>query len=131
MTNSKTESDLTPHSNGASAPGTAANAAVLTAPAHTETPSTQTAASNGGNGNAGNGGGRSLGGGHGGHGGGYRGRRQFRDLTTGSIPKNLGSLAWPQVVEGVIRVVDQVADLVWAGTLGTKSLAGIGVAQQY
>ena len=54
-----------------------------------------------------------------------------RDLTTGSIPKNLWFLAWPQVIEGVLRVADQLADLIWAGHLGTKSLAGIGVSQQY
>jgi putative MATE family efflux protein len=69
-----------------------------------------------------NGGGRGRRGG-----GGWRGR----DLTEGSIPKNLWGLAWPQSVEGVLRVVDQMADLVWAGFLGTKSIAGIGVAQQY
>jgi putative MATE family efflux protein len=34
-------------------------------------------------------------------------------------------------VEGVMRVVDQVADLVWAGFLGTRHLAGIGVSQQF
>src|SRR5688572_8730095 len=59
------------------------------------------------------------------------GRRPFRDLTTGSIPKNLFAQAWPQSVEGVLRIVDQMLDLVWAGVLGTPHIAGIGVAQQY
>jgi putative MATE family efflux protein len=54
-----------------------------------------------------------------------------RDLTSGSIPHNLWFLAWPQTVEGAMRVLDQVADLIWAGFLGTRSLAGIGVSQQY
>ena len=54
-----------------------------------------------------------------------------RDLTTGSIPRNLFFIAWPQFIEGFLRVVDQVADLVWAGFLGTRSIAGMGVAQQY
>jgi putative MATE family efflux protein len=54
-----------------------------------------------------------------------------RDLTTGSIPRNLLFIAWPQFVEGFLRVVDQMADLVWAGFLGTRSIAGMGVAQQY
>ncbi|MBF8266978.1 MAG: efflux family protein [Dehalococcoidia bacterium] len=54
-----------------------------------------------------------------------------RDLTTGSIPRNLFFVAWPQFIEGLLRVVDQIADLVWAGFLGTKSIAGLGVAQQY
>lgn len=54
-----------------------------------------------------------------------------RDLTSGSIPKNLFFIAWPQFIEGFLRVVDQMADLVWAGFLGTRSIAGMGVAQQY
>ena len=58
-------------------------------------------------------------------------RYATRDLTTGSIPRNLWGLAWPQVIEGVMRVVDQMMDLVWAGLLGTRSIAGVGVAQQW
>ena len=54
-----------------------------------------------------------------------------RDLTTGSIPRNLFFIAWPQFIEGFLRVLDQVADLVWAGFLGTRAIAGMGVAQQY
>lgn len=54
-----------------------------------------------------------------------------RDLTTGSIPRNLFFIAWPQFVEGFLRIADQIADLVWAGFLGTKAIAGLGVAQQY
>jgi putative MATE family efflux protein len=90
---------------------------------------------------AGNGGGAGLGGGGwngrgrgGGRGGGGPGRRRDwmeRDLTSGSIPKNLWGMAWPQATEGVLRVVDQILDLVWAGVLGTVHIAGIGVAQQY
>lgn len=57
--------------------------------------------------------------------------RYTRDLTTGSIPKNLWGLAWPQVVESVLNVLDQLADLVWAGRIGTRSVAGLGVAQNY
>jgi Na+-driven multidrug efflux pump len=53
-------------------------------------------------------------------------------LTTGSIAKNLWFLAWPQVVEGVLNVVDQMADLFWAGRgFGSRAIAGIGVAQTY
>ncbi|MBI2303889.1 MAG: MATE family efflux transporter [Chloroflexi bacterium] len=54
-----------------------------------------------------------------------------KDLTTGSIPRNLWFLAWPQMVEGAMRVVDWMADLVWAGHIGYQTLAGLGVAQQY
>lgn len=70
------------------------------------------------------------GGGHGGRGG-RGGRYAGRDLTQGSIPRNLWSLAWPQVIEGAMRVVDQMMDLVWAGLLGTRSIAGVGVSQQW
>jgi putative MATE family efflux protein len=59
------------------------------------------------------------------------GQRYFRDLTEGSIPRNLWGIAWPQSVESVLRIIDQILDLVWAGFLGTPHIAGIGVAQQY
>jgi putative MATE family efflux protein len=61
------------------------------------------------------------------------GRRRFiaRDLTTGSVPKNLAFLAWPQVVEGLLNVFDQVWDLFLAGQgFGFRAIAGIGSAQQ-
>ena len=54
-----------------------------------------------------------------------------RDLTSGSIPGNLWFLAWPATVNGALRTVDQVADLVWAGFFGSLAIAGMGVAQQY
>jgi putative MATE family efflux protein len=68
-----------------------------------------------------------LGGGRGG------GRRRYlaRDLTTGSIPKNLASMAWPQVIEGLLNVVDQMWALFLAGQgFGFRAIAGIGSAQQ-
>lgn len=70
-------------------------------------------------------------GGHGGHGGGRRRIYTDRDLTTGSTPKNLWHLAWPQMVESMLNVADQLADIIWAGRLGTNSVAGLGVAQTY
>jgi putative MATE family efflux protein len=66
----------------------------------------------------------------GGHGGPPR-RFVGRDLTSGSIPKNLWGLAWPQMIESVLNVVDQLADLLWAGRLGTRYVAGLGVSQTY
>jgi len=67
-----------------------------------------------------------------GRGGGRRTSYANLDLTTGSIPKNLWFLAWPQMVEGVLNVVDQMADLFWAGRgFGSRAIAGIGVAQTY
>lgn len=70
-------------------------------------------------------------------GGGWGGGRRrsayaTRDLTIGSVPRTLWFLAWPQYVEGCLRIVDQVADLVWAGLFGGfRAIAGIGAAQQY
>ena len=62
-----------------------------------------------------------------------RGRSAYatRDLTTGNIPRNLWFLAWPATVNGALRTVDQLADLVWAGFFGSLAIAGMGVAQQY
>jgi len=55
-----------------------------------------------------------------------------RDLTEGSIPRNLWFLAWPQVIEGALNVLDQMVDLFWAGRgFGSRAIAGIGVAQNY
>jgi putative MATE family efflux protein len=60
-----------------------------------------------------------------------RGASAERDLTNGSVPKNLASLAWPQFVEGVLNVFDQVWDLFLAGQgFGFRAIAGIGSAQQ-
>ncbi len=52
-----------------------------------------------------------------------------RDLTKGSVPKILWFLAWPQVTEGLLAVVDQLADLIWVGRLGSQAIAGLGVGQ--
>ena len=62
--------------------------------------------------------------------GGRRSAYATRDLTTGSIPRNLLFLAWPATVNGSLRMVDQLADLVWAGFFGSLAIAGLGVAQQ-
>jgi putative MATE family efflux protein len=58
--------------------------------------------------------------------------RRRQDLTTGSVPKNLWRLSWPQSVEGVFNALDQMADLFWAGhVIGFHAIGGIGVAQAY
>ena len=72
-------------------------------------------------------------GGRGGRGDG-RGTRAARpDLTTGSVPKKLANLAWPQVAESILNIADQAVDLVWAGRLpgGFRSIAALGVAQSF
>lgn len=54
-----------------------------------------------------------------------------RDLTKGGILQNLWLLSWPQMVEGGLNVADHLADLLWAGWLGSRAVAGLGVAQTY
>ena len=54
-----------------------------------------------------------------------------RDLTKGNIRGHVWYLGWPQVAEGFLGVVDQVADLVWAGRIGFHAIAGLGAAQAY
>ena len=60
-----------------------------------------------------------------------RSRRLSRDLTKGSIPGNLWYLSWPQITESFLSVVDQLADLIWAGRIGFQAIAGLGIAQTY
>ena len=60
-----------------------------------------------------------------------RGRYAHRDLTSGSIPRNLWFLAWPQTVSGSLMVVDRLWDLFLAGFIGYRAIAGIGVAQTW
>ena len=54
-----------------------------------------------------------------------------RDLTKGSIRNHVWYLGWPQVAEGFLGVIDQIADLVWAGRIGFHAIAGLGAAQAY
>ena len=62
-------------------------------------------------------------------GGGRASEYAKRNLTEGSIPKNLWFLAWPQAAEGLLNIVDQMADLFWAGQgFGVRGLAGVGAA---
>ena len=60
-----------------------------------------------------------------------RSRYATKDLTKGSVAGNLWFLAWPQMAESFLSVVDQLADLIWAGRIGFRAMAGLGVAQTY
>lgn len=57
--------------------------------------------------------------------------RPIRNLTRGSIPRNLWWLAWPRMVEEGLSAIDQAIDAIWAGVLGISTLAGVGIAQVY
>ena len=43
-----------------------------------------------------------------------------RDLTRGSVPRNLWNMAWPQMADSALTVVDQIADLFWLAEWGTR-----------
>ena len=61
-----------------------------------------------------------------------RGARVQRDLTTGSIPKNLWFLAWPQMVSGSLQTLDTIWALILAGQgFGTRGIASLGAAQSW
>jgi len=61
-----------------------------------------------------------------------RGAYADRDLTTGSVAKNLWFLAWPQMVSGSLQTLDTIWDLLLAGRgFGTRAIAGIGAAQSW
>ncbi len=68
----------------------------------------------------------------GGRGGGGR-RFGMVDLSQGSIPKHLWKLSWPQVIESILNILDQMIDLVWAGRLpgGHTNIAALGVGQTF
>ena len=53
-----------------------------------------------------------------------------RDLTSGSIPRNLMFLGWPQVAEGAFNSLDQLLDIFWAAQgAGARGIASLGIAQ--
>jgi putative MATE family efflux protein len=55
-----------------------------------------------------------------------------RDLTQGSVPRNLWFLAWPQMISGSMQTVDTIWDLLLAGRgFGVRGIAGIGAAQSW
>lgn len=62
-----------------------------------------------------------------------RSGRQFQDLTSGSVPKALARLSWPQVAERILNITDQLVDVIWAGRLpgGFRAIAGLGIAQSF
>jgi Na+-driven multidrug efflux pump len=51
-----------------------------------------------------------------------------KDLTQGSIGKNLWSLSWPMTISTMVMMIGPVIDMVWIGKLGGDAIAGVGVA---
>ncbi len=54
---------------------------------------------------------------------------QHRDLTQGSIVKNLLQLSWPMIVMEATYMISQLWDMLWVGKAGgSSSIAAIGIA---
>jgi len=51
-----------------------------------------------------------------------------RDLTKGSIVGNLWALTWPATISNIIMVIGPMIDMIWVGSLGSASIAGVGVS---
>ena len=53
---------------------------------------------------------------------------RHRDLTQGSIFKNLLSLCWPMLISDALNLSGPTIDMLWVGRLGPTSMAAVGVA---
>lgn len=51
-----------------------------------------------------------------------------RDLTQGSIVRNLLHLSWPMIVMEATYMISQIFDMIWVGKAGSSSIAAIGIA---
>jgi putative MATE family efflux protein len=51
-----------------------------------------------------------------------------RDLTQGSIPKNLMIISWPMLVTQLMMTLGPTIDTIWVGKLGETAIAAVGVA---
>lgn len=51
-----------------------------------------------------------------------------RDLTQGSILRNLLSLSWPMIVANSVNMIGPTVDMIWVGKLGSAAIAGVGVS---
>ncbi|HID89873.1 MAG TPA: MATE family efflux transporter, partial [Anaerolineae bacterium] len=54
--------------------------------------------------------------------------RWGRDLTTGSLHRNIGYLALPMILEAGILNVSQILDIYWMGRLGSAALAAVTIS---
>ncbi|OGO37227.1 MAG: hypothetical protein A2147_01580 [Chloroflexi bacterium RBG_16_57_8] len=51
-----------------------------------------------------------------------------RDLTRGSILRNLLFLSWPMIVGNSVNMIGPTVDMIWVGRLGPDAIAGVGVS---
>jgi putative MATE family efflux protein len=61
-------------------------------------------------------------------GGGPGGMMRGRDLTQGSIFKNLLILSWPMAVTQSLMTLGPTIDMIWVGKLGPLAIAAVGVS---
>ncbi|MFC1953381.1 MATE family efflux transporter [Chloroflexota bacterium] len=57
-----------------------------------------------------------------------RNTKSGRDLTKGSILRNVLSLGWPIIIGSSINSLGPTIDMIWVGKLGVAAVAGVGVA---
>ena len=53
-------------------------------------------------------------------------KAQYRDFTSGSIPRQLTKLAMPLMATSFIQMAYNLTDLAWVGRLGSESVAAVG-----
>ncbi len=51
-----------------------------------------------------------------------------RDLTKGSVFRNLWTLSWPMMISNSLNMLGPTIDMIWVGRLGTAAIAGVGAA---
>ncbi|MHB8105254.1 MAG: MATE family efflux transporter [Dehalococcoidales bacterium] len=51
-----------------------------------------------------------------------------RDLTEGSIIRNLWTLSWPMLINNTLNALGPTIDMIWVGTLGASAIAGVGIS---
>ncbi|MBP9761257.1 MAG: hypothetical protein KBD15_03405, partial [Candidatus Magasanikbacteria bacterium] len=52
-----------------------------------------------------------------------------KDLTTGSIPKQLWSLAWPMMLSMFFYTLYGIVDTFWVSKLSTEAIAAVSISQ--
>jgi len=56
------------------------------------------------------------------------GMNNSRNLTEGSIVKNLLYLSWPMIISDTLNTIGPTIDMLWLGRIGASSIAGVGIA---
>jgi putative MATE family efflux protein len=51
-----------------------------------------------------------------------------RDLTEGSIIRNLWTLSWPMLINNTLNALGPTIDMIWVGKLGASAIAGVGIS---